>query len=313
LHAAEEHSAPAPPTYRKGGASSREGAGPIQGIDARLRAFLDEDVGTGDVTTEALVDPTLPGRARLRLREEGVVAGLAAFTRVFQLLDPAAVGEPAAEDGQRLRAGCVACEVRARAASLLMGERTALNLVQRLSGIATFTRRFVEAAGPGGARIYDTRKTTPGLRILEKEAVRAGGGENHRLGLFDEAMIKNNHVDVAGEPLRVLVGRLRRRHGPDLVIHAEARDEAEARDAVAGGADVVLLDNMDTARMAALCPELRAAARGRARPLEIEASGGVTLDTVAAVAASGVDRVSVGALTHSAPALDLSLSIEVLR
>jgi len=159
-------------------------------------------------------------------------------------------------------------------------------------------------------RVLDTRKTTPGLRVLEKYAVACGGGENHRFGLYDEAMVKNNHLDLTRSDLRTLLGVLRARHGTRLFITAEARDEREALGAIAGGADVVLLDNFAPEVLAALCPKLRAAARGRARPLELEASGGVTLANVARFAASGVDRISIGALTHSAPALDLSLRLE---
>jgi nicotinate-nucleotide pyrophosphorylase (carboxylating) len=215
------------------------------------------------------------------------------------------------DDGARVAPATVVAELTGPARALLVGERTALNLVQRLSGIATLTARFVEACAATGSRtrVLDTRKTTPGWRALEKHAVRCGGGENHRFGLFDEAMIKNNHVDLGRREVNALVGALRTRH-PDLRITAEARDEREALGAIAGGADVVLLDNFAPEVLSALCPKLRAAARGRARPLELEASGGVTLANVARFAASGVDRISIGALTHSAPALDLSLRLE---
>jgi nicotinate-nucleotide pyrophosphorylase (carboxylating) len=161
-------------------------------------------------------------------------------------------------------------------------------------------------------RVLDTRKTTPGLRALEKYAVTCGGGENHRFGLYDEAMLKNNHLDLARAGLGELLAHLRARHGPELRITAESRDEREALVAVAGGADVVLLDNLAPPILAGLCPRLRAAARGRARPLELEASGGITLENAAEYARSGVDRISVGALTHSAPALDLALRLEPL-
>ncbi len=310
MHAADEPSAlarelDAAPPERPPGALLPED-------DELLRAFLREDVGVGDVTGETLLEPGLAARGRLRAKAPGVVCGLEPFARVFALLDPRARARFLARDGDEVRPGTALCEVEAGARALLAGERTALNLVQRLSGVASLTRRFVDAArrGGGAARIYDTRKTTPGLRRLEKHAVRCGGGQNHRFGLHDEAMVKNNHVDVTGRGPGALVRELRLRRGAALVIHAEARDEREALEAAAAGADVVLLDNMDVAAMRALCPRLRAQAASAGRTIAIEASGGVTLETVGAIAACGVDRVSVGALTHSAPALDLSLAIE---
>jgi len=281
----------------------------VEATDLLLRGALSEDVGTGDVTTEVL-----DGRRRvigkLLARSGGVVAGLEVFVRVFELLDDEVTATLRAQDGDVVAAGDVVVEIEGPLAALLTGERTALNFVQRLSGIATLTRRFVERAA-GRARILDTRKTTPGLRQLEKLAVRMGGGENHRAGLFDEVMVKNNHLDLAGISMRELLARLRERHGQGMRITAEARNEQEALQAVQGDADVVLLDNMSVAAMRALCPQLRAAASDRTRPLEIEASGSVDLETVGAVAATGVDRISVGALTHSAPALDLAFRMEV--
>lgn len=286
-------------------------------LDRLVDAALAEDAmpsaawpaGTrrGDVTSEHALAAGVAARARLVAKCHGRLAGLRVFARVFERCDPDARVELHAADGDGLEPGQVVAEVRGDARALLRAERTALNFVQHLSGVATLTARFVEAAG-GRARILDTRKTTPGLRALEKAAVRAGGGHNHRFGLFDEAMLKNNHVDLAGRPLDALVRDLRAALGPATRITAEARDEAEALAAVAGGADVVLLDNLAPERMAALCPRLREAAGGR--PLELEASGGVTLESVGAIAATGVDRVSVGALTHSVRALDLSLYLE---
>jgi nicotinate-nucleotide pyrophosphorylase (carboxylating) len=262
---------------------------------------------TGDITSDHAIDASARARARLVAKAHGRLAGLAAFARAIELCDPQAEVQALARDGDSLEPGQVVARARGSARALLRAERTALNVIQRLSGIATLTARFVERAG-GRARILDTRKTTPGLRVLEKYAVRCGGGENHRFGLYDEAMLKNNHADLAGRPLGELVQELRSELGPKVRIHAEARGEAEGLSAVAGGADVVLLDNLAPQAMAELCPRLRAAARGR--PLELEASGGVDLETVAAIAACGVDRVSVGALTHSAPALDFSLYLE---
>jgi nicotinate-nucleotide pyrophosphorylase (carboxylating) len=279
-------------------------------VERLLTAALAEDIGPGDLTTETVVPEAARARARLIARTGGVLAGGEVFVRVFERLDPAVRVPRRIDDGARFAAGDALIELEGRARALLMGERTALNLVQRLSGIATLTARFVAAARP--VRVLDTRKTTPGLRALEKHAVVCGGGENHRFGLFDEAMLKNNHLDLVRADLGTLLARLRARHGPELRITAEARDEREALAAVAGDADVVLLDNFTPAALSALCPRLRAAARGRIRPLELEASGGITPENAAEFARSGVDRISVGALTHSAPALDLALRLEPL-
>jgi nicotinate-nucleotide pyrophosphorylase (carboxylating) len=253
------------------------------------------------LTTDTLVPAAARARGPSRARP-GVLAGGELFARV-RAAGSGRVRRTFA-DGALAR-GDSLLELEGRARALLTGERTALNLVQRLSGIATLTARFVAAARP--VRVLDTRKTTPGLRALEKYAVLCGGGENHRFGLYDQAMVKNNHIDLARADLGALLAALRARHGPELVVTAEARDEREALAVVAGDADVVLLDNFAPAALAALCPKLRAAARGRARPLELEASGGITLENAAEFARAGVDRMSVGALTHSAPAPDLAL------
>lgn len=276
---------------------------------------LEEDCGRrpdgsyvfGDATSDGAIPVDRIAKARLVAKADGVLAGLDLFARVFELCDPTVRIERLARDGARTAPKQELLRMVGRARALLVGERTALNFIQRMSGTATLTSRYVERAG-GRARILDTRKTTPGLRVLEKYAVRCGGGENHRFGLFDEAMVKNNHLDLAGKDLTALLVELRSKVGDGFVITAEARDEAEALAAVAGGADIVLLDNLSVPRMAALCPRLRAAAG--ARKVEIEASGGITLANVDEVAASGVDRISIGALTHSAPALDLSLYLE---
>ncbi len=280
-------------------------------LERLLAAAPAEDLGPGDVTTETVVPERTRARARLVAKAAGVLAGLEPFVRVFERLDPGVTVRRRLADGAVLAPGAVVVELEGRARALLSGERTALNLVQHLSGIATLTARFVAAARP--ARVLDTRKTTPGLRALEKHAVTCGGGENHRFGLYDEAMVKNNHLDLARTDLGALLAALRARHGQELRITAEARDEREALAAVAGDADVVLLDNFTPAALALLCPKLRAAAAGRARPLELEASGGITLENARAFAHSGVDRLSVGALTHSAPALDLALRLEPLE
>lgn len=276
---------------------------------------LEEDCGRrpdgtgtfGDVTSDGAIPAERLAKARLVAKSTGVLAGLDVFARVFTLCDPSARIERLARDGDPIAPKTELLRVVGRARALLVAERTALNFVQRMSGIATLTADYVARTG-GRARVLDTRKTTPGLRLFEKYAVRCGGGENHRFGLYDEAMVKNNHLDLAGKDLSQVLRGLRATLGEGFVITAEARDENEALAAVAGGADIVLLDNLSTARMTALCPRMRAAATSRR--LEIEASGGITLANIDAVASSGVDRISIGALTHSAPALDLSLYLE---
>ena len=265
-----------------------------------------------DLTSENAVGPDVRARGRLVAKATGTLAGLDVFARVFELCDPEARIERLARDGDRIEPRMELCVVEGRARALLLGERTALNLIQRMSGTATMAARYTEVVRAAGAsaRILDTRKTTPGLRALEKYAVRCGGAENHRIGLYDEVMVKNNHVDLAGRPLVEVLEGIRRAVGPAVRVTCEARDEAEAFAGIAGGADVVMLDNMSVAEMAELAPRLRAAGVERGRPVEIEASGGITLDNLAEVAASGVDRISIGALTHTAPALDLSFYLE---
>ena len=222
---------------------------------------------------------------------------------MFHLISVAAASAPASAAGGELLAN-VSCG----AAALLVAERTALNLLQRLCGVATRTSEFVALAA-GKARLLDTRKTTPGLRRLERHAVRCGGGENHRFGLADEVMIKDNHLDLSGRPLQEVVEAARAAVTGALRVTVEARDLEEAKAAICGGADVVMLDNIEPAEMSVMLEELRALVGDRA--VEFEASGGVNLETIAAVAACGVDRVSVGALTHSAPAIDLALEVEL--
>jgi nicotinate-nucleotide pyrophosphorylase (carboxylating) len=281
-------------------------------IDAVLRPALAEDRGGGDLTSISAVPERARARARLVAKSAGVVAGLAVFARTFELCD--ASGPKITllvEDGTRVQRGAELVTIEGNARALLTAERTSLNCVQRMSGIATLTAKYVEiarAAGMNPVRILDTRKTTPLLRKLEKYAVRCGGGENHRFGLFDEVMVKENHVDLAGRPIEDVLADLRRAVGNGVRITSEARDEKEAFAGVDGGADVILLDNMTPGEMARLCQLLRRRAVGRR--VEIEASGGIDETTLADVVRSGVDRISVGALTHSAPALDLSLDLQ---
>ncbi len=233
------------------------------------------------------------------------------FARVFELCDSDVSIELRSRDGASCEPGSELALLEGDARALLAAERTALNLMQRMSGIATQTARFV-ALCEGRARVLDTRKTTPTLRHLEKFSVTCGGGENHRFGLFDEVMLKENHTDLAGRPLAEVLEKVRSEVGT-MRITCEARDADEARVATSGGADVVLLDNMSCADMKALVPELRELAEKRGSAVELEASGGIDETTIAAVSQTGVDRISVGGLTHSAPALDLSLYLEPLQ
>lgn len=264
-----------------------------------LAAALAEDLP--DLTAPAVFPPGTRLRAVLLAKAAGVLCGLPAFAATFEFLDRTAEVTLRAADGDRVVPGQEAAEVRAEACALLAGERTALNFVCHLSGVATLTSRFVEAVAGTGCRVLDTRKTTPGWRRLEKWAVRCGGGVNHRMGLYDAAMLKDNHIDAAGSIGRA-VELVRARHGRDVALVVECRSLAEVREALAAGVGHVMLDNMDLPSMRAAVVEVG----GRAR---LEASGGVSLGTVRAVAATGVDYVSVGALTHSAPALDLSLKV----
>jgi nicotinate-nucleotide pyrophosphorylase (carboxylating) len=265
---------------------------------------LAEDVGPGDVTSQAVVDEPSAARATISQKAPGVVFGLDAAAEAFRQTGAESFEARVEEGLWRDELPAPVAAVTGPARALLASERTALNLLGHLSGIATLTARFVAAVGGSGARILDTRKTTPGLRALEKAAVAAGGGVNHRLGLYDAILIKENHAALAGG-VGAAVRRAREAR-PDLALEVECRNEAEVGEARAAGADRLLLDNMSP-------EELRSAvaiARDGADPPELEASGGVTLENVAAVAAAGVDFISVGALTHSAPSLDLSMSLE---
>lgn len=268
------------------------------------RRALREDVGPGDATSRALVPAKARARAVIVARVGGVLSGLGAARAVFRLVSPDLRAAAGAKDGDPLRAGDVVLRLDGPARAILTGERTALNFLQRLSGIATLTRAYVEAVRPLPVRILDTRKTAPGLRRLEKAAVAHGGGTNHRFGLYDRVLIKDNHLafwraDGRGASLADAV-RAARRRAPGLEVEIEVESEADLRDALEGRPDWILLDNMTPAR-------LRRCVRIAAGRAKLEASGGITLRTARRVAASGVDALSVGALTHSAPAMDFAL------
>ena len=272
-----------------------------------VRRALAEDVGRGDVTTQATIAPGTRGSARFVARQAGVVAGLPIAALTFALLDPAVDFETLTPDGSSVAAGETLARVTGDAAALLTGERTALNFLGRLSGIATQAAQCVAALAGTRARIVDTRKTTPGLRLLEKYAVRMGGASNHRAGLDDGILIKDNHIAAAGS-LTLAVQRARAHASHLLKIEVECDSEEQAREAIAAGADAILLDNMtpDQLRRAV------ALIREQAPAITIEASGAIGTDPakLAAVAATGVDLISLGALTHSAPNCDVGLDFE---
>ncbi len=270
-----------------------------EGIVARALA---EDVGTGDVTTAATVPEDARAVATITQKAPGVVFGLELAEQVFRGLDPGAELNRLAEEGVWRERGEV-LRITGAARAILTGERTALNFLARLSGVATLTARCVRALDGTGARVLDTRKTTPGLRLLEKAAVRAGGGVNHRVGLYDAILIKENHVAAAGGIAEAV--RRARALAPELPLEVECRNPDEVGQALEAEAPRLLLDNMTL-------DELRAAVAQVAGRAELEASGGFTLETIGEVGATGVDFISVGALTHSAPALDLSLILEPL-
>jgi nicotinate-nucleotide pyrophosphorylase (carboxylating) len=277
----------------------------VEELRALVRAALAEDVGEGDVTTAATVDPDARALARITQKAPGVIYGLDAAEAVFLELDAAAEIERLVEEGRWREQGGPVLEARAAATALLTGERTALNFLAHLSGVATMAALAAREVQGTAARVLDTRKTTPGLRMLEKAAVAAGGAVNHRAGLFDAILIKENHIAAAGG-ITAAIERARA-SSPELAgrLEVEVRNPKEIDEALAAGAPLLLLDNMDPQRLR----EAVAQVAGRA---ELEASGGVDLSTLRAVAETGVEWVSMGALTHSAPALDLSLTLEAL-
>jgi nicotinate-nucleotide pyrophosphorylase (carboxylating) len=282
-------------------------------VDASLLELVEralaEDLGTGDITGEAIVPPEDRATARIVQKQAGVVFGLDAVEEVFRQVGADGVERLEAEGEWRDSVPVDIASVSGPARALLAGERTALNLLCHLSGVATLTARFARAVSGTEATILDTRKTTPGMRSLEKAAVAAGGGRNHRMGLYDAFLIKENHISVAGG-IAAAIDRARAA-APDREVEIECRDAGEVGEALEAGADRVLLDNMDLEGLRSAVAARNAATKAGGQRALLEASGGVALDTVAAIAATGVDFVSVGALTHSAPALDLSMLVVV--
>ena len=271
-----------------------------EAIRRLVQRALDEDLP--DITSETIFDSADRGKAEFVIKAPGVIAGLEFAELTFATLDSSARFLAKVEDGAIVNPGQIIGEINASIIALLSGERTALNFLQRASGIATMTRRFVDAVRGTNAKIYDTRKTVPGLRMLDKYAVAAGGGENHRLGLHDMYLVKNNHIDRAGS-IKAAVERIRGRATAQTIM-VEVRNAKELDEALALRPDFILLDNMSN-------DEMRAAVKRAGGRVPLEASGGITLDNVRSVAETGVDRISIGALTHSVQALDISMRIRV--
>ncbi len=273
-------------------------------IETAIERALQEDVGACDWTTHALIPPEMRSEGAILAQAEGVLCGVVIARRVFERLDATMEFPESLADGAWLTAGRCVLRLRGATRAILTAERTALNFLQHLSGIATLTRQFVQAIEGTGARIADTRKTTPGLRLLEKYAVRVGGGVNHRIGLYDGILIKDNHLRALGGDIREAVRRARANAPHMLMVEVECATLAEVEQAIAAGADAILLDNMSLEQLR----EAVRIAKGRVRL--IEASGGVNLQTVRAIAETGVDLISVGAITHSAPILPMHLEFE---
>lgn len=274
----------------------------FRALDEIVALALEEDLGSPprDLTSEAVIDQGAAGAGEIRAGSSLVLAGLEAARRTFRAMAPEVSFTPRADEGARLGRGAVVAGIEGPLRVILGGERTALNFLQRLSGIATLTARFVAAVQGTRARILDTRKTMPGWRALEKHAVRCGGGTNHRMGLYDAILIKDNHVRAAGGTAKAI--NRARRMAPEAPMEVEVQSIPELEEALAADADRILLDNMDLSA-------LRKAVAVTAGRASLEASGGITLESVRAVAETGVDFISIGALTHSAPAADLSLEI----
>lgn len=272
-------------------------------IDAIIELAIKEDIGTGDVTTDAVfADKDVPGEARIYAKEDLVLAGTDVAQKVFAKIDASLTWTANAADGDKLSKKDTIATIEGSVASLLKAERIALNFLQQLSGIATYTARFVDAVKDSGVVLRDTRKTRPGLRALSKAATKAGGAENHRMGLYDQFLIKDNHIDMVGS-IKACVEKARANNPKKLKIQVEVRNEKEATEAVKAGADSLLLDNMTFETAEQIADKYR-------DKVELEVSGNVSLVTIARWARTGIHAISVGALTHSAPAMDISMEIK---
>lgn len=277
----------------------------LRSLDSLIELAFEEDIGIGDITTESTVPPTRKGIGILQAKSEGIVAGLPVAEQTFRKLDETLIFRGLVEDGDAVTAGMSIAEVQGSAKTILIGERTALNFLQRLSGVATLTSKFVKAAADYDVKIVDTRKTTPGWRALQKYAVRIGGGRNHRFGLYDGILIKDNHI-VAAEGIHNAVQRAKEAAPHTAKIEVEVETFEQVNEALNAGVDILLLDNMSLDMMQQVVKLV-------ANQAVTEASGGITLEQVQAVASTGVDLISVGALTHSAMPLDISLKLTLVE
>ena len=270
-------------------------------IERLIRDALDEDIGAGDLATMATISVDARGKGLFRAKKDGVVAGLVLLERIFYFIDHRVEVRLLVKDGAAVKSGMIVAEAVWPVRALLLGERTALNFLQQLSGTATLTQKLVDAVKDFSCKVLDTRKTTPGLRTLQKYAVRMGGGTNHRIGLYDAALVKDNHIEATGS----IAGAVEavRRHAPFMAkVEVEAGNMEQVQEAIDAGADVIMLDNMNLAQM-------REAVKLINKRAGVEASGGITLDSIRQVAETGVDFISSGALTHSAPVVDFNMKI----
>jgi len=274
----------------------------IQNLDNLIKQALIEDIGNGDITTNALIPDALESSATMVAKADGIVAGMDVAAAVFHTLSPMVVWYPLVKDGDRVTKGTLLVEMSGPFRALLSGERLALNFLQRMSGIATMTDKFVAQTAAFGTKILDTRKTVPGLRLLDKYAVKAGGGENHRIGLYDMVLIKDNHIKVAGG-IRNAVEQIRKQVPSGIQIEVETTSLEEVLEALSMKVDIIMLDNMSNEQMKACVEVIGHLAK-------VEASGNMNLERVREVAATGVDFISIGALTHSVTALDISMNIK---
>ncbi|GHV67251.1 nicotinate-nucleotide diphosphorylase (carboxylating) [Bacteroidia bacterium] len=267
-----------------------------------LDIAIEEDVGTGDITTDSIIPAHSRAVAEMKMKADGVISGLSVAKLVYERFESGIVWKPSVKDGARVKKGDIILSIEANYLTLLLGERLSLNILQRMSGIATETAKYVQALQGTGTQILDTRKTVPGLRILDKMAVKDGGGTNHRIGLYDLSMLKDNHIKVAGG-ITAAVKAVRSKIKPNIKIEVETTNIQEVQEALNAGADIIMLDNMDTHTMT----EAVKLIGGKAKT---EASGNMSLERLKEVAATGVNYISVGALTHSVKALDMSMNIK---
>lgn len=275
-------------------------------IDKLIDLALEEDINTGDITTESIIPESMNGVATMTAKQEGVVSGLEIVKRVFDRFQGDVVFTPYFKDGDFVKKGDVILKVEASYPTLLRGERLSLNIFQRMCGIATETGKYVKELAGTTTQLLDTRKTAPGLRVLDKMAVKHGGGTNHRMGLYDMAMIKDNHIKMAGGITKA-VEQVRSRIPADIKIEVETTNLVEVDEAIAAGADIIMLDNMDNATMTKAVETIKASGKG----IKTEASGNMSIPRLKEVAATGVDFISVGALTHTVKAMDISMNIQV--